>query len=338
MERAAALALVHDDDETNIRAALTARRLNPRLRLVIRLYNRKLGLHLEELLDQAAALASPGLDPAVLDAATPCSRTPTPPLPPWPPPPSRAPARSSRRRAAAARRRTHPARRRRGRRPRTLHARAALSTTSNPAGAEGSDRGGAEAPRLLPTTAESPKPPAGAPSCSKRSPTRVRRRRPAGSRAAACRSPSSSPAACGGRSPASRPPCSVSRSRPGSPPTNPRCTPPTSPCSTSSRSTTPRSTRRSSVRSSSSSQDSPGCCCSPCSSPPCSRPSAPCAAPPDCAARRAASPAMSCCSVSARSAHAYWPGCANSTSPWCAWRRTPRRAASRSPAACAYRP
>ncbi|GEB55211.1 potassium transporter TrkA [Streptomyces gardneri] len=70
VERAAALALVHDDDETNIRAALTARRLNPRIRLVIRLYNRKLGQHLENLLDQAAAVAEPGLDPEKLDAAT----------------------------------------------------------------------------------------------------------------------------------------------------------------------------------------------------------------------------------------------------------------------------
>jgi voltage-gated potassium channel Kch len=58
VERAAALALVFDDDETNIRAALTARRLNPRLRLVLRLYNRRLGQHIEELLDQAAALAA----------------------------------------------------------------------------------------------------------------------------------------------------------------------------------------------------------------------------------------------------------------------------------------
>ncbi|MEV5873542.1 NAD-binding protein [Streptomyces sp. NPDC052101] len=57
VERAAALALVFDDDETNIRAALTARRLNPRLRLVLRVYNRRLGQHIEELLDQAAALA-----------------------------------------------------------------------------------------------------------------------------------------------------------------------------------------------------------------------------------------------------------------------------------------
>ncbi|MFE3475282.1 NAD-binding protein [Streptomyces bacillaris] len=70
VDRAAALALVYEDDERNIRAALTARRLNPRLRLVIRLYNRKLGLHLEELLDQAAAVAMPGIDPATLDAST----------------------------------------------------------------------------------------------------------------------------------------------------------------------------------------------------------------------------------------------------------------------------
>ncbi|WP_329038933.1 NAD-binding protein [Streptomyces sp. NBC_00178] len=69
-DRAAALALVYDDDELNIRAALTARRLNPRLRLVIRLYNRKLGQHLETLLDQAAAVSMPGLDHAALDAST----------------------------------------------------------------------------------------------------------------------------------------------------------------------------------------------------------------------------------------------------------------------------
>ncbi|MFD8420499.1 NAD-binding protein [Streptomyces sp. NPDC059466] len=62
VERAAALALVHDDDETNIRAALTARRLNPRLRIVIRLYNRRLGQHIKELLDQASALATAGID------------------------------------------------------------------------------------------------------------------------------------------------------------------------------------------------------------------------------------------------------------------------------------
>jgi Trk K+ transport system NAD-binding subunit len=57
VQRAAALALVYDDDETNIRAALAARRLNHRLRLVLRLYNRRLGQHIEDLLDQAATLA-----------------------------------------------------------------------------------------------------------------------------------------------------------------------------------------------------------------------------------------------------------------------------------------
>ncbi|MEV5883587.1 NAD-binding protein [Streptomyces sp. NPDC052020] len=72
VDRAAALALVYDDDETNIRAALTARRLNPRLRLVLRLYNRRLGQHIEELLDQAAALATgrTGDTPAGFDAST----------------------------------------------------------------------------------------------------------------------------------------------------------------------------------------------------------------------------------------------------------------------------
>ena len=71
VERADALALVYDDDETNIRAALTARRLNPRLRLVLRLYNRRLGQHIEELLDQAAALASGGsVGDAGFDAST----------------------------------------------------------------------------------------------------------------------------------------------------------------------------------------------------------------------------------------------------------------------------
>ncbi|MGW1379460.1 NAD-binding protein [Streptomyces sp. NPDC002446] len=67
---AEALALVYDDDELNIHAALRARRLNPRLRLVIRLYNRKLGQHLEELLDQAAAVAAQGGGDAAVDAST----------------------------------------------------------------------------------------------------------------------------------------------------------------------------------------------------------------------------------------------------------------------------
>ncbi|MEU3143591.1 NAD(P)-binding protein [Streptomyces sp. NPDC006999] len=55
--QAAALALVYDEDETNIRAALNARRINPGIRLVLRLYNRRLGRHIEDLLDQAAELS-----------------------------------------------------------------------------------------------------------------------------------------------------------------------------------------------------------------------------------------------------------------------------------------
>jgi len=70
VQRATALALVYDDDETNIRAALTARRLNPRLRLVLRLYNRRLGQHIEELLDQAAALATGDGESSGGDAST----------------------------------------------------------------------------------------------------------------------------------------------------------------------------------------------------------------------------------------------------------------------------
>ncbi|MCC3777527.1 NAD-binding protein, partial [Streptomyces sp. UNOB3_S3] len=72
VERAAALALVYDDDETNVNAAMRARRLNPRLRLVIRLYNRRLGQYLEELLDQAALMgdADAGTTTVLSDADT----------------------------------------------------------------------------------------------------------------------------------------------------------------------------------------------------------------------------------------------------------------------------
>lgn len=70
VDHAAALALLYEDDETNLRSALLARRLNPGLRLVVRMYNRKLGQHMEELLDQAALVAMPGMDRAVLEAST----------------------------------------------------------------------------------------------------------------------------------------------------------------------------------------------------------------------------------------------------------------------------
>ncbi|MFD8544629.1 potassium channel family protein [Streptomyces sp. NPDC059649] len=52
-ERAAALALTYREDQVNVTAALLARTLNPTVRLVIRMYNRERGEHLERLLDRA---------------------------------------------------------------------------------------------------------------------------------------------------------------------------------------------------------------------------------------------------------------------------------------------
>ncbi|MDT3396943.1 NAD-binding protein [Streptomyces sp. B1866] len=70
VERAAALALTSGDDQLNIHVALRARRLNPAIRLVIRLYNRTLGRHLEALLDRAVEVRSPHLSAAAVDAST----------------------------------------------------------------------------------------------------------------------------------------------------------------------------------------------------------------------------------------------------------------------------
>ncbi|GFM98098.1 potassium transporter TrkA [Streptomyces fulvorobeus] len=154
IERAAALALVYEDDERNIRAALTARRLNPRLRLVIRLYNRKLGQHLETLLDQAAVLAMPGLDQAALDASTTVlsdADTAAPAL--------AATALSGSSRIIQAEGLLLRAAERPPPRPGEtadpgLCTLALLSsTTHDPAGAEGSDSSGAEGPQLLPDAA-----------------------------------------------------------------------------------------------------------------------------------------------------------------------------------------
>ncbi|ROQ67747.1 Trk K+ transport system NAD-binding subunit [Streptomyces sp. 840.1] len=155
VDTAAALALVYDDDERNIRAALTARRLNPRVRLVIRLYNRKLGQHLEALLDQAAAVASPGLDHTALDASTTVlsdADTAAPALA------ATALAGSSKVIQAEglllrAAERTPP---RDGQvaDPGLCTLALLSSTTHDPAGTEGSDSSGEEGPRLLPDQAE----------------------------------------------------------------------------------------------------------------------------------------------------------------------------------------
>src|SRR5690606_25042412 len=60
IEHASALALTSGDDQLNIYIALRARRLNPRVRLVIRMFNRNLGQYLEDLLDRAARLSGAG--------------------------------------------------------------------------------------------------------------------------------------------------------------------------------------------------------------------------------------------------------------------------------------
>ncbi|MGW5658178.1 NAD-binding protein [Streptomyces humi] len=56
VERAAALALTYRDDQVNVTAALLARAVNPSVRLVVRMFNRERGSHLERLLDRAAGL------------------------------------------------------------------------------------------------------------------------------------------------------------------------------------------------------------------------------------------------------------------------------------------
>ncbi|WP_438296984.1 NAD-binding protein [Streptomyces sp. HUAS TT7] len=151
IEGAEALALVHGDDETNIRAALIARRLNPRVRLVIRLYNRKLGQYLQELLDQAAALAAPDPGAAASEASTTVLSDAD----------TAAPALAATALAGTTKVvRADGVLLRAGQRPPPrrgevtdpgLCTLALLSSTTNdPAGAEGSDRSGSEGPRLLP--------------------------------------------------------------------------------------------------------------------------------------------------------------------------------------------
>lgn len=207
VDRAAALALVYDDDERNIRAALTARRLNPRLRLVIRLYNRKLGQHLEELLDQAAAVAMPGIDPALLDASTTVlsdADTAAPAL--------AATALTGSSKIIQAEGLLLRAAERPPPRPGEtadpgLCTLALLSSTTNdPAGAEGSTAAATRPRNSCPTRAPSPPRPAGARWSSKRSAGPTRTVRPPVWAAGAPRSPRSSPAGCAGRPSASRPP------------------------------------------------------------------------------------------------------------------------------------
>ncbi|HEV7625439.1 MAG TPA: NAD-binding protein, partial [Streptomyces sp.] len=75
IERASALAITSGDDQLNIYIALRARRINPQVRLVIRMFNNNLGQYLTDLLDRAARLdrarAAPSAEgPAAADATT----------------------------------------------------------------------------------------------------------------------------------------------------------------------------------------------------------------------------------------------------------------------------
>lgn len=150
--QAVALALVYEDDETNIRIALTARRINPRIRLVIRLYNRKLGSYLAELLDQAAAVAD---IPAGADSTTTVlsdADTAAPALV------AAVVAGTSKVLQAdgllfRARERT-PRQRREATTPALCTLALLSSTTDDPAGSDGSDRSGPAGPQLLPAAME----------------------------------------------------------------------------------------------------------------------------------------------------------------------------------------
>ncbi|GGZ35056.1 potassium transporter TrkA [Streptomyces inusitatus] len=153
VERADALALMYEDDETNIRGAMAARRLNPRLRLVIRLYNRKLGQYLAELLDQAAQVA--GVDRAAAESLTTVlsdADTAAPALA------ATAAAGTSKIVQAdglllrAAER--PPPRPGESAEPGLCTLALLSSTTTDPAGAEGTDASGAQGPRLLPDDEE----------------------------------------------------------------------------------------------------------------------------------------------------------------------------------------
>ncbi|GAA3041207.1 hypothetical protein GCM10020000_19880 [Streptomyces olivoverticillatus] len=291
IDRAAALALVYDDDETNIHAALRARRVNPRLRLVIRLYNRRLGQYLEQLLDQAALVgAADGPDGAraAADASTTVlsdADTAAPALvaaavagtskvveagglllraAERPPPPDGAAPRA---------RHLHP-------RPALRRRRAGTP----PGRAHGGPGGG-------------PRPPGP----GNRPLLRAPRGRPPGSRSrAACRWAPSSPGGCAGPWPGWPPRSAGWRWRRGWSRGTIRCTPRTSRCSTSSPSTTRRSGSRWAARSSNCCPASWACSCCPCWWPPPWRGSAPSAPPPHCRGRRGVCRGTWCCSASAR--------------------------------------
>lgn len=149
--RATALALVYEDDEANIRAALTAHRINPRVRLVIRLYNRKLGRYLAELLDQASVVAGSQVGESAITVLSDADTA--------------APALTATVVAGTSKvlqadgllfraiERT-PRQRREAAKPALCTLALLSSTTEDPAGTEGTDASGPAGPRLLPAAME----------------------------------------------------------------------------------------------------------------------------------------------------------------------------------------
>jgi len=75
VETAAAIVLTGDDDLANLNTALAAHELNPRIRIVIRMFDQELGAHISELFPDAvalssSALAAPGFVSAAIDGET----------------------------------------------------------------------------------------------------------------------------------------------------------------------------------------------------------------------------------------------------------------------------
>ena len=67
---ASALVLAEDDDVENLHAALTAQELNPRLRIVLRMFNRELGLRVQTLFRDCSVFSSSAIAaPAFVAAA-----------------------------------------------------------------------------------------------------------------------------------------------------------------------------------------------------------------------------------------------------------------------------
>ncbi|GAA1659795.1 NAD-binding protein [Fodinicola feengrottensis] len=70
IERARALALVGEGDEKNVHAALVAAELNPKLRLVVRMFNLRLGQRIDDLFDDCTVLSASAIAaPSFVEAA-----------------------------------------------------------------------------------------------------------------------------------------------------------------------------------------------------------------------------------------------------------------------------